>query len=60
MGNTGDERRMAKNAEDILTFLIAKNENIPLKEVDKHVEEELIKANEKGLIKYETKSVKSV
>ncbi len=59
MGNTGDERRMAKNA-GILTFLIAKNENIPLNKVEEHVEKELIKANEKGLIKYEAKSVKSV
>ncbi len=59
MGNTGDERRMAKNA-DILTFLIAKNENIPLNKVEEHIEKALIKANEEGLIKYETKSVKSV
>ena len=59
MGNTGDERRMAKNA-DILTFLIAKNENIPLNKVEEHVEQARIEANEKGLIKYETKSVKSV
>ena len=46
---------MAKNA-DILTFLIAKNENIPLNKVEEHVEKALIKANEEGLIKYEAKS----
>ena len=59
MGNAGDERRMAKNA-DILTFLIARNENIPLNKVEEHVEKALIKANEEGLINYEAKSVKSV
>ena len=48
------------NAEITLKYVIAKNEGIPLDQVESHVEKALIKANEKGLITYETKSVKSV
>lgn len=45
---------MAKNA-DILTFLIAKNENIPLNKVEEHIEKALIEANEEGIIVYRGK-----
>lgn len=48
------------NAEIALKYIIAKNEGIPLDQVESHVEKALIEANEKGLITYETKSVKSV
>ena len=44
------------NAEIALKYVIAKNEGIPLDQVESHVEKALIKANEEGLIKYEAKS----
>ena len=57
MDDTRDERRMAENenfqeADNILTFIIAKNEGISLDEVDARVEETLRRANEEGIIRY--------
>lgn len=57
MDDTRDERRMAENenfqeADNILTFIIAKNEGISLDEVDARVEEKLRRANEEGIIRY--------
>ena len=57
MDDTRDERRMAENenfqeADNILTFIIAKNDGISLDEVDARVEEKLRRANEEGIIRY--------
>ena len=57
MDDTRDERRMAENenfqeADNILTFIIAKNEGISLDEVDARVEETLRRANEEGIVRY--------
>lgn len=49
-----NDRRLQSNvsAEVTLKYVIAKNEGIPLDQVEDHIEKTLKEANEKGLIKY--------
>ena len=46
------ENENFQEADNILTFIIAKNEGISLDEVDARVEEKLRRANEEGIIRY--------
>ena len=50
--DSGLQVNVSELAEVALKYIIARNEGIPLDQVDKHVEEKLRRANEEGIIRY--------
>ena len=50
--DSGLQVNVSELAEVALKYIIARNEGIPLDQVDKHVEEALRRANEEGIIRY--------
>ena len=50
--DSGLQVNVSELAEVALKYIIARNEGIPLDQVDKHVDETLRRANEEGIIRY--------